>query len=271
MLQLVTRAAIFAAAVMLMSGLGLVFAQAQEDRAGEDASSQANNPLANLRALNFQNFYIGEFTESNENGFQTIVRYAQPFSIGDTNWLFRGSVPIKNFPTPPDGEKEFGLGDVDAFGALLIDTGNPAVSFGIGPQFTLPTATDDGLGSEKWSAGLTNVLFDGRSRILQYGYLLTYQHSFAGEGSRDDFNVGAFQPFAFYQLGEGWYLRAAPIWIFNFENDTYSVPVGAGVGKVITLGNTVFNFFVEPQVSVADDGPGFPEWQVFFSLNLQFR
>ena len=269
--QLVTRAAILAAAVMLMSAPGLGLAETREDRADGDANSQANNPLANLRALNFQNFYIGEFTESNENGFQTIVRYARPFSIGDTTWLFRGSVPFRNFPTPPDGEKEFGLGDADAFAALLIDTGDPALSFGIGPQFTFPTATDEDLGSEKWSAGLTNVLFDGRSRVFQYGYLLTYQHSFAGEGSRDDFNVGALQPFAFYQLGEGWYLRSAPIWTYNFENDTYGVPVGAGVGKVITRGNTVLNFFVEPQVSVADDGPGFPEWQIFFSLNLQFR
>ena len=47
---------------------------------------------------------------------------------------------------------------------------------------------------------------------------------------RDDrFNrsaVIAFQPFAFYQLGEGWYLRAAPIWAFNLESGDYSMPMG---------------------------------------------
>jgi hypothetical protein len=32
-------------------------------------------------------------------------------------------------------------------------------SFGIGPQLTAPTATKDVVGSEKWSAGLVNVLF----------------------------------------------------------------------------------------------------------------
>ncbi len=258
---------IAAAAAVLF---GTTTALAQDEEASGDAGAQANNPLANLIALNFQNFYIGEFTESDDDGFQTIVRYAQPFSIGDTTWLFRGSAPFKYFPTAPDGDKEFGLGDIDVFAAYLIDTGNPALSFGIGPQATFPTATDDGLGSKKWSAGVTNVLFNGSSKQFQYGYLATYQHSFAGDSGRDDLNVGAFQPFGFFQLGEGWYLRAAPVWTYNFDNNDYSVPVGVGAGKVIRLGDTVFNLFVEPQYSVLDEGPGFPEWQVFFSVNMQF-
>lgn len=40
----------------------------------------------------------------------------------------------------------------------------------------------------------------------------------------------AFQPFAFYQLGGGAYLRVAPIWVYNLDNGDYSVPVGLGVG-----------------------------------------
>jgi hypothetical protein len=54
------------------------------------------------------------------------------------------------------------------------------------------------------------------------------------------------------------------------ENDNYSVPLGLGIGQVVKKGKTVYNFFVEPQFSIADRGPGQPEWQVFFALNLQF-
>lgn len=114
------------------------------------------------------------------------------------------------------------------------------------------------------------MLFNGTSKKFQYGYLITWQHSFAGEDNRADVNVGAIQPFAFYQLGGGLYLRAAPIWVYNFENDGYSVPLGVGVGKVLKKGKTVYNMFVEPQFSVADDGPGWPEWQIYFALNMQF-
>jgi hypothetical protein len=58
--------------------------------------------------------------------------------------------------------------------------------------------------------------------------------------------------------------------VYDFENDNYSVPLGLGIGQVIKKGNTVFNLFIEPQWSVADKGPGWPEWQIFFALNMQF-
>ena len=49
------------------------------------------------------------------------------------------------------------------------------------------------------------------------------------------------------------------------------LPLSLGIGKVILKGKTVFNLFVEPQFSVADDGPGWPDWQIFFGLNMQFK
>ena len=102
-----------------------------------------------------------------------------------------------------------------------------------------------------WLPGFANVLFNAKSKKLQYGYLLTWQTSFAGDSDREDVNIGAFQPFLFYQLGHGTYLRSAPIWAYNFENDAYSIPIGLGIGKVIPKGKTVFNLFIEPQYSVA--------------------
>jgi hypothetical protein len=125
-------------------------------------------------------------------------------------------------------------------------------------------------GSEKWSAGLANVLFDARSPKFQWGYLLTWQHSFAGEDTRADVNLVTYQPFAMYQLGGGNYLRITPIWVYNLENDNYSASLGIGIGRVFRKGNTVYNMFIEPQISIADRGPGQPEWQVFVGFNMQF-
>jgi len=48
----------------------------------------------------------------------------------------------------------------------------------------------------------------------------------AGEDNRDDVNIGAFQPFGLYQLGKGRYLRSTGIWIYNFDSDTYTLPIG---------------------------------------------
>lgn len=245
------------------------FAVSAQDSAGA-AAAQANNPLANMTAFNIQDYYIGELTDSDKSANQFWLRFAKPLSIAKTNWIFRASLPINTFPTVPDGDKDTGLGDFNIFAAYLIDTGNPAVSFGIGPQITAPTASNDDLGSGKWSAGLANVLFNASSPKFQYGYLLTWQASFAGEDDRADVNTAAFQPFVFYQLGGGTYLRAAPIWVYNFENDDYSVPLGIGIGQVIKKDKTVYNVFIEPQFSVADEGPGQPDWQIFFGFNMQF-
>jgi hypothetical protein len=254
------------AALLLV--IGLTNPAIAEDHAGDAA--QANNPLANMTAFNIQDYYIGELTESDDSANQFWLRYAKPLSVADTNWILRASLPVNTYPTPPDNDKETGIGDFNVFAAYLIDTGNPAVSFGIGPQLTAPTASDDELGSEKWSAGFANVLFNASSARFQYGYLLTWQASFAGDSDREDVNIAAFQPFAFYQLGHGTYLRAAPIWVYNLENDDYSVPLGLGIGQVIKRDKVVYNVFIEPQFSVADDGPGQPEWQIFFGFNMQF-
>ncbi len=258
------KPALFVSVLTAISGLAdPVFAQ-------DNAAAQANNPLASMTAFNIQDYYIGELTESDESANQLWARYARPFSISGTDWLLRASLPFNSYPTGPGGDTENGIGDFNVFAAYLIDTGNPAVSFGIGPQITAPTASDDALGSEKWSAGFANVLFNAESAKFQYGYLLTWQKSFAGEDDRADVDVAAFQPFAFYQLGGGRYLRSAPIWVYNLENDNYSVPLGVGYGQVFKRGETVFNVFVEPQFSVADDGAGQPEWQVFLGFNMQF-
>jgi hypothetical protein len=237
---------------------------------GSSAAAQANNPLANMTAFNLQNYYIGRLTETDDDANQFWLRYAQPFKLFGGEWLMRASLPLNSYPVRPDDGTATGLGDLNAFAAYLVDTGDPALSFGFGPQVTAPSATDDALGTGKWSAGFANVLFNAKSKKFQYGYLLTWQASFAGQDDRDGVSIGALQPFAFYQLGKGSYLRSAPIWVYNFDNDAYSIPIGLGIGQVIPKGKTVFNLFIEPQYSVAWSGPGQPEWQIFAGFNMQF-
>lgn len=253
--------------LLTLATTSFLFAEAKVDAA---AVAQANNPLANMKALNFHNYYMGELTESDKRADQLWIRYVQPFSLGKTDWLLRASLPVNSFPVGINGATKRGLGDFNILAVNLMDVGIPAVSFGVGPLLTLPTATEERLGSEKYSAGIANVLFDARSRLFQYGYLLTWQHSFAGDADRDTVNIAALQPFAMLQLGGGTYLRSVGIWYYDIEHDRYSIPIGLGVGQVIKMEKTVFNVFIEPQYSVADKGAGITQWQVFTGLNIQF-
>jgi hypothetical protein len=92
----------------------------------------------------------------------------------------------------------------------------------------------------------------------------------AGDDDRADVNIAALQPFAFYQLGEGWYVRSSAVSTYDFETGNYAVPLGLGLGKVFQTDRAVINAFVEPQYTVAHEGDGQPEWGVFAGLNFQF-
>ncbi|WP_201455699.1 hypothetical protein [Tropicimonas marinistellae] len=258
---------------VLKAGAGLALlgglAGAGPVSAEDNSAAQANNPLANTKALNFQNQYFGELQGTGRDANQFFLRYAQPFRAFGGDWLMRATLPVNTIPLPGGGD-ETGVGDLNIFAAYLFDTGNPAVSFGIGPQVTAPTAVEDTLGSGKWSLGLANVLFNGTSPTFQWGYLLTWQASVGGDDDRADVNLGAFQPFGFYQLGQGWYLRSASVWTYNFETDDYAVPLSLGLGKVIRTDRAVVNVFAEPQKYVWTSGDGQPEWGVFAGVNFQF-
>ncbi|MDK3071806.1 hypothetical protein QO034_01660 [Sedimentitalea sp. JM2-8] len=238
--------------------------------AQDNSAAQANNPLAQTTSVNFQNFYVGDLTGLDTDANQFYFRAAVPFQAFGGDWIMRATLPVNTLPTGPSLSHDTGIGDFNVFAAYLFDTGNPAISFGIGPQLTAPTATNSDLGSEKWSAGLANVMFNATSPKVQWGYLLTWQASFAGPDSAPDVNAGAFQPFLFYQLGQGWYLRSTAIWTYNFENDAYMIPLGFGAGKVTKTDRAVINTFIEPQYTLDSRGTGMPEWSVFAGINFQF-
>ena len=247
-------------------GLAQEDAQPQAD-AQSQAQAQANNPLANLTAFNIQNYHIPSLSElDDQNANNLFLRYARPF--GD-KWLMRASLPISRVPTGL-GTTTSGVGDLNFNLFYLFDMASPAVSFGVGPQLTLDTASEDETGTGKHQAGVSVIYFNANSKFFQWGSLLTWQTNFDGDSVRSHTNQLAFQPFYLFQLGKGLYLRGAPIWVFDLRTNNYHVPMGLGIGQVVKRGKKVFNFFVEPQWTILDRGPGQPEFQIYAALNMQF-
>ena len=254
------------ALLILVSGL-LVFGAsqslAQEPTAEELA--RANNPLADIKAVNFQNYYVPKlYGLDNEVANTFWVRAVKP--TGRVLW--RASLPLATVPGAT--ESVSGLGDFNIFGAYLIAQ-DPKLSFGVGPQLVAPTASEDELGAGKWQLGLAAVMFAVPSPKLQYGALVTWQASIAGDEDRRDTSLFVTQVFGMWQLGGGKYLRSAPLWVFDLKTGYYNVPFGFGVGQVTKVNNTVFNIFVEPQFTILHNGVGQPALQIFTGLNMQFN
>jgi hypothetical protein len=183
--------------------------------------------------------------------------------------IVRATLPVV---TVPRGEDDYasGLGDFNVFDAIRLSQADAATQYGVGPMLVVPTATDDQLGSGKWQVGFAAVglrLLPGGSVL---GGLVTFQTDFAGDGDRSGTALATLQPVATIGIGKGHYLRSSAIWLLDLENDRYLIPFGIGIGRVVPVGATVLNAFLEPQIAVYERGPGFPMFQIFMGVNLQW-
>jgi len=236
----------------------------------QDEVNTANNPLADMIAVSLQNYYspkLNGIADSSANTFW--LRLVTPF------WriLPRISLPIRVAPAPnPTASvaSVTGLGDLNVFATFVVTKPDSPTIFGLGPIYTAPTATDDALGDGKHEIGAA-ALAVWTHGIFLVGALTNYQIGVGGKADRPRTQFIVAQPFLFFQLGKGYYLRSAPIWFFDIEKPGYNVPFGLGVGKVIPSEKIIFNLFIEPQFAMALRGVGQPAVQIFAGINMQLK
>jgi len=243
--------------------------EASSAKGGVDASTmaKANNPLADMNAINLQNYYfpslygVPEATSNTLNLRGIMVTGRQ---------IIRATLPVATVPTGQTTSVS-GFGDLNVFDAIVVTGPDARTTIGVGPLLVAPTASNASLGADDtWQAGVAAVAvrpLEGGSLV---GGLVTWQTDFAGGDNRVDTNVMTAQAFLTMSIGGGWYLRSTPLSVFDLENKVYLVPFGIGIGKIVPLGGTIVNLFVEPQFTVYHKGQGLPTLQVFAGLNLQF-
>ena len=253
-------------------GLGAMSALLIAPVAGMAQSDQqmndANNPLTPTLTANLQDQWAPQLYDSDNSTNALLLRGVLPYLFGGVPQILRATLPIATAPSTSGSGNTTGLGDLNLFDLALFK--EEGLVLGIGPQLTLPTASDQALGTGKWQAGLAAVAIAPQTWGL-LGGLVTWQHSFAGESDRPTQNNLTVQPFFIYNLPQGVYLRSTAIWNFDLARSNYAIPIGAGVGKVFAQsdGSTI-NLFAEPQWTVIHHGAGQPKFQLFAGVNFQF-
>jgi hypothetical protein len=230
--------------------------------------NDANNPLTPTITANVQDQWAPQLYDTDNSTNALLLRGLLPHLLGGVPQILRATLPIATAPGTNGSGNTTGLGDLNLFDLALFK--ESSLVLGIGPQLTLPTASDRALGTGKWQAGIAAVAIAPQTWGL-LGGLVTWQHSFAGESDRPTQNNLTVQPFFIYNLPPGLYLRSTAIWNFDLARTNYVIPIGAGVGKVFVQSDgTTINVFAEPQWTVAHDGAGQPKFQLFAGVNLQF-
>jgi hypothetical protein len=203
-----------------------------------------------------------------------------PINLGPVNLINRTIFPLIYLPDLTSGLPElpegisggstFGLRDINYTGFLSPAAGGP-VTFGIGPSISFPSATDAKLGTEKWSAGPAAVALVQPGPFV-VGALARQLWSFAGDDDRQDMSQLLIQPFANYNMPEGWFLVSAPIITANWEassDDTWLVPLGGGGGRVFKIGPQPVNMSLQAYYNVEKPEFG-PDWSLRFAISFLF-
>ena len=249
---------------------------------GGDAAEMAKkmqDPLANIKALMTDNdisFNAGSKEDEFSYGFQLQPVYAIPFEEQGFNLINRAVIPILGIPgggqkpilgepTPVSTDHTWGLSD-----SMLQFFFNPhtdsAWKWGVGPNISIPTRTDDDLKGPGWGAGPIAVLVGGFGENLSTSFITGHLW-----GEEAGFSTSMLQPMIFYNLPNAWNIHYSNIisYDWNAENssDAWTVPIGFAVGKMFALkGGHGLEFFAGPYYNAARPD-GAAEWTIKWGIN----
>ena len=236
-----------------------------------DLAKAVQNPVASLVSVPLQNltdFNIGPFGRNRNTVIQ--AQPVIPIRLNE-NWnlITRTIGALVYQPTvsqPSQGT--FGLNDINP-SFFLSPAKAGKVIWGAGPTFLLPTASDDRLGTGKFSIGPGVVVLVQPGKWT-LGLLINNLWSVAGSGSRPDVNSMTFQYFVNYNLKKGYYITVQPIMSANWNapsGNVWLVPFGGGIGRIMRLGFQPVNVSVQAYGNVKrpDVAPS-PTWQLKFQI-----
>ena len=249
---------------------------AAQPSAEEMAQKLANptNPIMtignNFDYVTFQGDLPGAEEESS---FRYLFQTVFPFKLADGKGtvFFRPAVPIFFNEPVPDGLGSFSsegtdLGDI-GFDFSYGQTSKSGWLYGGGVVGTLPTATNDQLGKDKWALG-PEVLF---GKVAKWGAvmgLFTHQWDVAGSGDAKINNSALTYIYAF-SLGGGWQVAASPVITYNHEaasDNKLSLPLGIGIAKTSVIKGRPWKFQLQYWNYVETNDAFGPEHQIRLSI-----
>ena len=246
-----------------------------QGRSLDELNKELSNPVTSVWSIAFQqNNYLldieGTKDRWNSNlNFQPVLPVAL---TKDWNLITRpvvtlfNSAPHPNPHDPEEIERTTGFGDT-VFMEMLSPTPKLAGNWllGIGPTFIFPTASSDLTGQGKWQVGPA-VVVGYLSEKWVLGVFVQNWTSFAGSGNRPEVNQMNLQPIAAYFLPKGWSIgysgNVLANWKADSAGDTWTVPLGIAIGKVIKLGPLPVKLALGVQTMVHHPNNFGQEWNI---------
>jgi hypothetical protein len=233
--------------------VAIAYAQDEPKTSTTDADAlakQLQNPIASLISVPFQGNFDFGYGPNDGSRILLNIQPVIPVSISE-NWnlITRVILPVVS-QTDVFGESgnQFGLGDAVISGFLSPKAPTSGgLIWGVGPVFSVPTATDELLGSEKFGIGPTAVGLKQLGSIT-VGLLVNHVWSVAGSNDRADINVSFFQPFIAQNFPGGYAINLNTEVSQNWDADATTGTINIGGSKVIAIGKQRAQIAVGPRI-----------------------
>ena len=205
---------------------------------GSELAKKLANPVASLISVPIEYDYDSDIGPVDDGERWTITtKPVIPISLNDKwNLITRTIVAyIDQDEVAPGLGSQSGLSDLQMSFFFSFKEPVNGLILGAGPVLVFPTASEELLGTEKWSAGPTGVALK-QEGPWTFGLLAQHVWDYAGEDDRDDVSSTLLQPFASFTTKTATTLTLQTESIYNWKTEKWSVPINAAVSQVLKLG-----------------------------------
>jgi len=246
---------------------------ARAEMSAEELAKLAQNPVANLISVPFQNNANLNYGPLKKTQNILNIQPVIPIDLNkDWNLITRTIIPVISQPALFAGdERTNGIGATQ-FSAFLSPANAEGTIWGAGPIVQIPTTSDSALGSYRWGLGPTFVILKlEKGNPWVYGFLVNNVWS-VGNGAGGSYNNFLLQPFVNYNFEGGTYLSTSPVITADWKADSgnqWTVPVGVAIGHIFHLGRLPVNAQVGGYYNAIKPDFG-PNWQIRAQVQFMF-
>ena len=203
-----------------------------------DLAQELANPLASLISLPIQYNYDQDIGPADSGNRTTVnVQPIVPFALGDnTTLVTRTILPYVTQEDVIPGSRQSGVGDV-LFSAWVTPASVNGVTWGVGPVLSIPTGS--AVSSDTWYGGITAI---GLKQAGPWTYGALFNQLWRLENTPDaPDSTTFFQPFVAYSTEAAWTFSLQSESLYDWDRQSWSVPINAGVSKLVMAGGVPLN------------------------------